>query len=70
MSSYVAMHTMQDTGHSHSTQGTGQNGYTDTNVYDGFQGPAPKQEGPTLTETFACVGGMLLPLLTQFGHVH
>lgn len=64
------MHTMQDTTHSHSGDHAGQNGYSEVNVYDGYQTPAPKQEGPTLTDTLACVGGMMLPLLTQFGHAH
>lgn len=64
------MHTMQDGGHSHGSSTSGQNGYADTNGYDGYQGATPRQEGPTLTETLAAVGGMLLPLLTQFGHAH
>ena len=64
------MHTMQDTSHSHGEHDPGQNGYADTNVYDGYQPPVPKQEGPGLGETLATVGGMLLPLLTQFGHAH
>lgn len=68
---YVAMHTMQEGGHNHGGHEAGQNGYVDTaNVYDGYQTPAPKQEGATLTDTLACVGGMLLPLLTQVGHAH
>lgn len=64
------MHTMQDNGHGHHNHDSSQNGYANTNVYDEFQARAPRQEGPTLTDTFVTVGGMLLPLLTQFGHAH
>lgn len=64
------MHTMQEGDHGQVGHDAGQNGYVDTNVYDGYQAPAVKQTGPTLTDTFAAVGGMLLPLLTQFGHAH
>ncbi|KAL1305816.1 hypothetical protein AAFC00_003978 [Neodothiora populina] len=73
---YVAMHTMQDESHDH-TSGkqhhhhgghAGQNGYGEAGVYDGYQAPAMKDQGQGLVEIFATVGGMLLPLLTQFGH--
>lgn len=67
---YVAMHAMQANGHSHAGQESSQNGYAEQNGYEGYQTPAPKEYGPGLTETFATVGGMLLPLLTQFGHAH
>lgn len=60
------MHTMQDTGHDHArANGHAQNGYADP-----YAQTAPKEEGPTLRDTFATVGGMLLPLLTQVGHAH
>lgn len=67
---YVAMHTMQDPQHEHGDAQT--NGFGDP-AGDGLymSQPAPaKPAGPGLTETLATVGGMLLPLLTQFGHVH
>lgn len=55
---YVAVHAMQDDGHGH--------GDTDMN---GFADPsAAKGHGPQVRDTFATVGGMLLPLLTQIGH--
>ncbi|KAF4553369.1 Metal homeostasis factor ATX2-like protein [Elsinoe fawcettii] len=64
---YVAMHTMQDSNHDHSSENGGtENGYAD--IYQ--QQVAKQAEGPTLIDTLATVGGMLLPLLTQFGHAH
>ncbi|KAG8624406.1 hypothetical protein KVT40_007473 [Elsinoe batatas] len=64
---YVAMHTMQDSGHDHSSENGGtENGYAD--IYQ--QQVAKQVEGPTFIDTLATVGGMLLPLLTQFGHAH
>ncbi|PNS19453.1 Zinc transporter ZIP9-B [Sphaceloma murrayae] len=64
---YVAMHTMQDGGHAHSAENGGtENGYAD--IYQ--QQTLKQAEGPTLIDTLATVGGMLLPLLTQFGHAH
>ena len=59
------MHTMQDTGHDHGSGHEGaENGYADI-----YQQQATKEaDGPTLTDTLATVGGMLLPLLTQLGH--
>ncbi|KAI0166378.1 ZIP zinc transporter-domain-containing protein [Xylariaceae sp. FL1272] len=61
---YVAMHAMQDTesasGHD---IGSGVNGYAETN---GIR----KHGHPQLRETLATMIGMLLPLLTQFGHHH
>ncbi|KAG9662757.1 Zinc/iron permease, partial [Aureobasidium melanogenum] len=68
---YVAMHAMQDTKHGHDMGNATPNGYSDPNVYDGYQSASNKQEGPVLSDTLAVVGGMLLPLLTQvFGHGH
>lgn len=64
------MHTMQDVGHSHGLSESGQNGYAESQPYDGYQSATPKQEGPTLSDTLAAVAGMLIPLLTQFGHGH
>lgn len=57
------MHAMQEgeasTGHHE--QGT--NGYA-----DGMVGTQQKQPTTQVRDTLATVGGMLLPLLTQFGH--
>lgn len=59
---YVAMHAMQESG-SHSHDATGSNGYA--------EGPTQrKPDGPSVRDTLATTGGMLLPLLTQFGHHH
>jgi zinc transporter 9 len=56
------MHSMQESGGGHEAEHS--NGYAD--------GPRPpRHEGPALRETLGAVGGMLLPLLTQFGgHTH
>ncbi|KAH6890389.1 Zinc/iron permease [Thelonectria olida] len=63
---YVAMHAMQEDssphshGHDHSI-----NGYAEGNA------PAQrKPKGPQMRDTLATIGGMLVPLLTQFGHHH
>jgi zinc transporter 9 len=67
---YVAMHTMQDGGGHAEHVGDGyaevpMNGYGDS-------GSAQTKETNEygVTETFVTVAGMLLPLLTQFGHAH
>ncbi|QUC22206.1 uncharacterized protein UV8b_06447 [Ustilaginoidea virens] len=63
---YVAMHAMQDDSSSHSHDShSGANGYSDAT-------PASqrKPKGPEARDTLATVVGMLLPLLTQFGHHH
>lgn len=60
---YVAMHAMQEDSpaHEHPTSnGYGENGMASQR----------KQRGPQMRDTFAAVGGMLIPLLTQFGHHH
>ncbi|KAH8686744.1 ZIP zinc transporter-domain-containing protein [Ilyonectria robusta] len=63
---YVAMHAMQEDGSSH---GHGHehsvNGYADSN-----SAVQRKPKGPQMRDTLATVGGMLVPLLTQFGHHH
>lgn len=64
------MHAMQDTKHGHEGGNVSPNGYGESNVYDGYQSGSNKQESPVLSDTLAVVGGMFLPLLTQFGHVH
>jgi solute carrier family 39 (zinc transporter), member 9 len=63
---YVAMHAMQEDsgtqGHEHHSS---MNGYS-----DGTGVSQKKQTKPQMRDTLATVGGMLLPLLTQFGHHH
>ncbi|WPH02802.1 Zinc transporter ZIP9 [Acrodontium crateriforme] len=73
---YVAMHTMQENssggdGHNHGTEMNGQayDGVPMQDMYDAPQAPV-KLESRCLTETLVTVGGMLLPLLTQWGHAH
>lgn len=71
---YVAMHTMQENGSGdHEHESHGMNGYAGVPMDDPYaaQMPsAPKLQGPALVDTLVTVGGMLLPLLTQWGHVH
>ncbi|KAI1330315.1 Zinc/iron permease [Xylariaceae sp. FL0255] len=63
---YVAMHAMQETEtlSSHDI-GPGVNGYA-----DGGNSSQRKNTHPQMRETFATMIGMLLPLLTQYGHHH
>ncbi|EME45370.1 hypothetical protein DOTSEDRAFT_52662 [Dothistroma septosporum NZE10] len=67
---YVAMHTMQNgAGHEHEIRRM--NGYAGVLLEDPYaaQGPPPPEPASTaLVDTMVTVGGMLLPLLTQFGH--
>lgn len=68
---YVAMHTMQDGGgHAeHDADGYAEvpmNGYGES----GSGVPAKDGSQHGVAETFVTVLGMLLPLLTQFGHAH
>jgi zinc transporter 9 len=70
---YVAMHTMQEgAGHSqHAGDGYAEvpmNGYGESSNGGGAQGKHANEHG--VAETFVTVVGMLLPLLTQFGHAH
>ncbi|KAL9097381.1 MAG: hypothetical protein Q9165_000276 [Trypethelium subeluteriae] len=66
---YVAMHTMQENaGHEHGMATT--NGHTDQAVYEPFGRNGHKRAGPSLGDTCWGIFGMLLPLLTQFGHSH
>ncbi|TGJ85612.1 hypothetical protein E0Z10_g3142 [Xylaria hypoxylon] len=61
---YVAMHAMQE-GESPSHEiGSGINGYADGSISQ------RKHTHPQMRETLATMIGMLLPLLTQFGHHH
>ncbi|KAF2235840.1 Zinc/iron permease [Viridothelium virens] len=66
---YVAMHTMQENaGHEHAMATT--NGHADQAVYEPFGRNGHKKAGPSLGDTCWGIFGMLLPLLTQFGHSH
>ncbi len=58
------MHAMQEDGQGHEHQSS-MNGYS-----DGSTSTQRKQTRPQMRDTLATVGGMLLPLLTQFGHHH
>ncbi|GAB0133726.1 hypothetical protein EsDP_00002123 [Epichloe bromicola] len=63
---YVAMHAMQEDSSSHNHEGPcGANGYPDATPTS-----QRKPKGPEIRDTLATVAGMLLPLLTQFGHHH
>lgn len=71
---YVAMHTMQESG-DHAAGAAGLNGYAGVPMddpYDAVHGlqPPPKPRGPTVVDVLVTAGGMLLPLLTQWGHAH
>ncbi|KAF4343624.1 zinc transporter ZIP9 [Fusarium beomiforme] len=61
---YVAMHAMQEDTSPH-THEHGLNGYA-----DGSASAQRKPKGPQMRDTLATMGGMLVPLLTQFGHHH
>ncbi|KAI9779558.1 MAG: hypothetical protein M1816_003480 [Peltula sp. TS41687] len=60
---YVAMHTMQEDGHSAPPDPS--DGYM-----NGGARPRRPKKGPRLSDTLAAVVGMLIPLLTQYGHHH
>ncbi|KAF4909743.1 Zinc transporter ZIP9 [Colletotrichum viniferum] len=59
---FVAMHAMQEDSSSPKHEHGGMNGYS--------EGSQRVQHRPQMRDTFATVAGMLLPLLTQFGHHH
>ncbi|KAI2642801.1 Zinc/iron permease [Xylaria nigripes] len=61
---YVAMHAMQESESPGHDIGSGVNGYADGSISQ------RKHNHPQMRETLATVVGMLLPLLTQFGHHH
>ncbi|KAI0971836.1 Zinc/iron permease [Xylaria arbuscula] len=61
---YVAMHAMQEGESPSHDIGSGVNGYADGSTSQ------RKHAHPQMRETLATVVGMLLPLLTQFGHHH
>lgn len=58
------MHVMQEDSGAHSHEQPTSNGYS-----DGSSGQRSAAK-PQMRDTFAAVGGMLIPLLTQFGHHH
>ncbi|KAF4967807.1 hypothetical protein FSARC_4699 [Fusarium sarcochroum] len=63
---YVAMHAMQEDSGAHShAHDHGLNGYAESNA-----AAQRKPKGPQMRDTLATIGGMLVPLLTQFGHHH
>ena len=62
---YVAMHAMQEDGASGHEHHSSMNGYSESSSI-----PQRKQAKPQMRDTLATVVGMLLPLLTQFGHHH
>ncbi|KAH0033929.1 WD40 repeat-like protein, partial [Aureobasidium melanogenum] len=62
---YVAMHAMQDTKHGHDMGNATPNGYSDPNVYDGYQSASTKQEGPVLSDTLAVISASLAPTLDR-----
>ena len=60
------MHAMQEDAIPHGSEhGSGANGYA-----EGGSTTQRKPKGPQIRDTIATVVGMLLPLLTQFGHHH
>lgn len=64
------MHAMQEDSapggvHEHHIHSAGMNGYADNSSV-----PQRRQAKPQMRDTLATVVGMLLPLLTQFGHHH
>ncbi|KAI1826198.1 Zinc/iron permease [Xylaria intraflava] len=61
---YVSMHAMQEGESPSHDVGSGVNGYSDGGISQ------RKQTHPQMRETLATIIGMLLPLLTQFGHNH
>ncbi|KAF6802179.1 Zinc transporter ZIP9 [Colletotrichum sojae] len=61
---FVAMHAMQEENGSSKHEHGGMNGYSEGG------GMQRAQHRPQMLDTFATVAGMLLPLLTQFGHHH
>ncbi|KXX82544.1 Zinc transporter ZIP9 [Madurella mycetomatis] len=63
---YVAMHAMQEENYS-----AGHDHHASANGYSDGGGPAHKRQGKLqVRDTLATVVGMLLPLLTRFGHHH
>ena len=61
------MHTMQGDDSAGGYEESNGNGYLDGSH---AREPARPEEGKSLRLVLAAVGGMLLPLVTQIGHVH
>ena len=59
---YVAMHAMQEDNISHD--------HISANGYENGSATGRKAPRPQMRDTLAAVAGMLIPLLTQFGHHH
>lgn len=59
------MHAMQEDAAHGQEHAHGLNGYA-----DGSAAHLRKPKGPQMRDTLATIVGMLLPLLTQFGHHH
>ena len=64
-SRYVAMHAMQEGDHAGHEPASASNGYA-----EGPNLAQRKQSKPQMRDTLATVVGMLVPMLTQFGHHH
>ena len=58
------MHAMQEESGVYSHEHSNSNGYLEGGLSQ------RKQPKPQMRDTLAAVGGMLIPLLTQFGHDH
>lgn len=72
---YVAVHVMQETSGGHDPGSAQGNGYAEVPMgWDQEQssaaGPGAKREEKGVVNVLVTVLGMLLPLLTQFGHAH
>ncbi|KAK7911286.1 hypothetical protein PG985_013767 [Apiospora marii] len=61
---YVAMHAMQEGDGAGHEPSSSPNGYADSHTTQ------RKQTKPQMRDTLATVAGMLIPMLTQFGHHH
>lgn len=59
------MHAMQESGNGHD-HGSGANGFAD----GANSSVARNHKGPDMKDTLGTIVGMLLPLLTVFGHHH
>jgi len=58
------MHAMQEDAGAHVHEQATSNGYSDGSTSQ------RRTAKPQMRDTFAAVGGMLIPLLTQLGHHH
>lgn len=73
---YVAVHTMQESGHVHGGAGAEGNGYIGVpmsdvgEMYSSASAGSTKREEGSLTDSLVTVVGMMVPLLLSFGHAH